>query len=82
MGLFNNEAVPKDSPFRTGASKIETDVMEIVFEGVHWYKPARTRRRCQKTGGMIPGTVWLDAPGSEKEWVTRHGQRRWTVTSC
>jgi putative transposase len=36
MGLFKNEAVAKDSPFRTGALKTETDVMEIVFEWVHW----------------------------------------------
>ena len=50
MGLFKNEAVAKDSPFRTGALKTETDVMEIVFEWVHWYNtsasipPSGTRR--------------------------------------
>lgn len=27
MGLFKNEAVAKDSPFRSGALKNETDVM-------------------------------------------------------
>ncbi|KRE56056.1 transposase [Arthrobacter sp. Soil736] len=32
MGLFKNEAVAKDSPFRSGALKTESDVMEIVFE--------------------------------------------------
>jgi transposase InsO family protein len=42
MGLFKNEAVAKDSPFRTGALKTETDVMEIVFEWVHWYNNARS----------------------------------------
>jgi putative transposase len=41
MGLFKNEAVAKDSPFRTGALKTETDVMEIVFEWVHWYNNER-----------------------------------------
>jgi transposase InsO family protein len=41
MGLFKNEAVAKDSPFRTGALKTESDVMEIVFEWVHWYNNQR-----------------------------------------
>ena len=35
MGLFKNEAVAKDSPFRSGALKTETEVMEIVLEWVH-----------------------------------------------
>jgi putative transposase len=37
MGLIKNEAVAKDSPFRAGALKTESDVIEIVFERVHWY---------------------------------------------
>lgn len=41
MGLFKNEAVAKDSPFRTGALKTENDVIEIVFEWVDWYNNAR-----------------------------------------
>ena len=41
MGLFKNEAVAKDSPFRSGALKTEADVMEIVFEWVHWYNTQR-----------------------------------------
>jgi hypothetical protein len=41
MRLFKNEAVAKDSPFRTGALKTETDVMEIVFEWVRWYNNER-----------------------------------------
>ncbi|WP_458781236.1 IS3 family transposase [Arthrobacter sp. D3-16] len=41
MGLFKNEAVAKDSPFRSGPLKTETDVMEIVFEWVHWYNNER-----------------------------------------
>lgn len=41
MGLFKNEAVAKDSPFRAGALKTETDVMEVVFEWVHWYNNER-----------------------------------------
>ncbi|WP_426977263.1 integrase core domain-containing protein [Pseudarthrobacter sp. O4] len=41
MGLFKNEAVAKDSPFRAGALKTETDVVEIVFEWVHSYNNQR-----------------------------------------
>jgi putative transposase len=41
MGLFKNEAVAKDSPFRSAALKTETDVMEIVFDWVHWYNTER-----------------------------------------
>ena len=37
MGLFNNESLANDSPFRTGALKTEIDVIEIVLEWVHWY---------------------------------------------
>lgn len=37
MGPYKNEAVAKDSPFRTGALKTESDVIEIVFEWVHWF---------------------------------------------
>ena len=41
-GLFKNaRAVAKNSPFRSGALKTETDVMEIVFEWVHWYNNER-----------------------------------------
>ncbi|WP_442860580.1 transposase [Arthrobacter sp. zg-Y916] len=41
MGLFKNEAVAKDSPFRSGALRTETDVMEMVFEWAHWYNSER-----------------------------------------
>jgi hypothetical protein len=41
MGLFKSEAIAKDSPFRAGVLKTETDVMEIVFEWVHWYNNER-----------------------------------------
>ncbi|MFC4266537.1 integrase core domain-containing protein, partial [Arthrobacter cryoconiti] len=41
MGLFKNEAVAKGSPFRTGALKTEYDVVELVFDWVHWYNNAR-----------------------------------------
>ncbi|UUL77913.1 IS3 family transposase [Pseudarthrobacter sp. Fe7] len=41
MGLFKNEAAAKNSPFRSGALKTEADVMEIVFEWVHWYNNER-----------------------------------------
>ncbi|MCV9993431.1 integrase core domain-containing protein [Paeniglutamicibacter sp. ZC-3] len=41
MGLFKNEAVAKHSPFRSGALKTESDVVEVVFDSVHWYNNAR-----------------------------------------
>ena len=41
MGLFKNEAVAKGSPVRSGALKTESDVMEIVFEWVHWSNNTR-----------------------------------------
>ena len=41
MGLFKNEAVAKNSPFRAGALKTESDVIEIVFEWVDWYNNRR-----------------------------------------
>ena len=41
MGLFKNEAVAKDSPFRNGALKTESDVVDVVFEWVHWYNNDR-----------------------------------------
>lgn len=41
MGLFKNEAVAKGSPFRSGALKTESDVVEVVFEWVHWYNSDR-----------------------------------------
>lgn len=37
MGLFKNEAVAKESPFRTGALVTESDVVELVVDWVHWY---------------------------------------------
>jgi len=41
MGLFKNEAIAKDSPFRTGPLRTETDVVEIVFDWVNWYNTER-----------------------------------------
>ena len=37
MGLFKNEAVAKDSPFRIGALDAKSDVDDVVVEWVHWY---------------------------------------------
>jgi putative transposase len=37
MGLFNNEAIAKTSPFRAGPLKGVADVEEIVFNWVSWY---------------------------------------------
>ncbi|WP_347040294.1 IS3 family transposase [Glutamicibacter halophytocola] len=41
MGLFKNEAVARDSPFRTGALATESDVVDLVVEWVHWYNTQR-----------------------------------------
>lgn len=37
MGLFKNDAMARGSPFRNGALKTESDVVEVVFSWVHWY---------------------------------------------
>ena len=41
IGLFKNEAVARDSPFRTGALVAKADVDDVVVEWVHWYNRAR-----------------------------------------
>lgn len=41
MDLFKNEAVAKGSPFRAGALKTESDVVEVVFDWVFWYNNDR-----------------------------------------
>lgn len=41
MGLFKNEAVARDSPFRTGGLATRADVDDVVVEWVHWYNNAR-----------------------------------------
>ncbi|MCS3494537.1 putative transposase [Arthrobacter sp. JUb119] len=41
MGLFKNEAVAKDSPFRTGVLATKADVDDVVVEWVHWYNNDR-----------------------------------------
>lgn len=41
MGLFKNEAVAKDSPFRSGSLASKTDVDGVVVKWVHWYNQAR-----------------------------------------
>lgn len=41
MRLFKNEAIAKNSPFRTDALKTENDAIEIVFEWVHGYNNDR-----------------------------------------
>lgn len=37
MGLFKNEAIAKNSPFRVGPPKTIADVEEITFDWVTWY---------------------------------------------
>lgn len=41
MGLFKNEAVARDSPFRAGALVSKADVDDLVVEWVHCYNHAR-----------------------------------------
>ena len=41
MGLFKNEAIAKNSPFRSGSLKTIADVEEITFEWVTWYHNER-----------------------------------------
>lgn len=41
MGLFKNEAIRKNSPFRTGPLKGLPQVEEIVFDWVSWYNNER-----------------------------------------
>ena len=41
MGLFKNEAIAKNSPFRVGPLKTIADVEEITFEWVTWYNNER-----------------------------------------
>ena len=50
MGLFKNEAVAKNSPFRTGPLTTIADVEEITFDWVDWYN----NRRLHSTLGNIP----------------------------
>lgn len=41
MGLFKNEAVRKDSPFRVGPLKTVTDVEDLTLAWVTWYNQDR-----------------------------------------
>lgn len=41
MGLFKNETISKNSPFRTGPPKGLAEVEEIVFDWVSWYSNDR-----------------------------------------
>ena len=41
MGLFKNEAISKNSPFRTGPLKGLPEVEESVFDWVSWYNNER-----------------------------------------
>ena len=40
-GVVQNEAVAKDSPFRTGVLATKADVDDVVVEWVHWYNNDR-----------------------------------------
>jgi transposase InsO family protein len=41
MGLYKNEAVAKESPFRSGALRTIADVEELTLDWVHWYNNER-----------------------------------------
>ncbi|MSS85432.1 transposase [Actinomycetaceae bacterium WB03_NA08] len=41
MGLFKNEAVRKDSPFRVGPLKTVADVEDLTLEWATWYNQDR-----------------------------------------
>jgi putative transposase len=41
MGLYKNEAIRADSPFRTGPLRTQTDVEKITMEYVDWYNTDR-----------------------------------------
>jgi putative transposase len=41
MGLFKNEAIAKESPFRTGPLRTITEVEVIVLDWVHWFNNDR-----------------------------------------
>ena len=49
MGLFKNEAVARDSPFRSGSLASKTDVDDVVVVWVHWYNQARLHSRSSTT---------------------------------
>jgi putative transposase len=41
MGLYKNEAVRADSPFRVGPLRQLADVERLTLEYVHWYNTER-----------------------------------------
>lgn len=41
MGLYKNEAIAKNSPFRTGPLRTIADVEEVTFDWVTWYNNER-----------------------------------------
>ena len=43
MGLFKNEAIAKNSPFRTAPQNGLPDVEEVTFDWVNWYNNERPR---------------------------------------
>lgn len=70
VGLFKNEAVATVSLFCIGAVKTELDVVEVVFEWVHWYSCERLRSSlfhqapeefertyCDEISGSLPDAV-------------------------
>jgi transposase InsO family protein len=41
IDLYSRAIVTKSSPYRSGALKTESDLIEVVFEWVHWYNSDR-----------------------------------------
>lgn len=50
MGLFKNEAIAKDSPFRAGPLRNLADVETVTFAWVDWYN----NDRLHSTLGHVP----------------------------
>ncbi|MDJ0318623.1 integrase core domain-containing protein [Arthrobacter antibioticus] len=85
MGLFKNEAVAKGSPFRSGALKTESDVVEIVFDWVHWYNNLRLHSSLghqtpeeferiyygENSGSLPDAAAHKTAAPSHRQWQTR-----------
>jgi putative transposase len=55
MGLYQNEAVAKNSPFMTGQLKALADVERLTFDWLDWYN-----RRLHSTLANIPPAEYED----------------------
>ena len=65
MGLFKNEAVRKDSPFRVGPLKTVADVEDLTLEWVAWYNQDR-----------LHSTIGYQTPSEAEERYYQQSRRR------